>query len=166
MWCDFERLRNPKRKKKRNEESPECSLNICGWYLSLSFWGDCAQHRLATRTDSQPIRSLTQKRLTSRAGVGLACRSYPRSGLRRWFLCVCFDQIAASAWLRGARHFVQNWAELLVRCLCWSRLEWIGCKTPRSDNWHTTDRKQKKNQTNSSPGSTSKLRRSSWKSGI
>lgn len=140
--------------------------------FSLSFWSDCAQHRLPTRTDLQPIRSLTRRSVWP-AGLRSdlqACRSYHHSGLRRWFLRVCIDEIAASLprslWLRGARHFVQNWAEVLVRCLCWSRLEWIGCKNPRSDNWHTTDRKQKRNKTNSSSGSTSKLKRPSWKSGI
>lgn len=63
-----------KGKKKRNEESPECSLNICGWYLSLSFWGDCAQHRLPTRTDSQPIRSLTRRSVWP-AGLGSDLRA-------------------------------------------------------------------------------------------
>lgn len=116
------------------------SLLFLGWLCATS---TCLQDRFAAHTAIN-----AQKRPTSGAGVGLACRSCHHLGLRRWFLRVRFDEIAASLsgspWQRGARHFVQNWAEVLVRCLCWSRLEWIGCKSPRSDNWHATDRKQRR----------------------
>lgn len=67
--------------KGENEQSLEFSLKICGLYLfTLFFLGDCAQHRLASRTD---LAINAQKRLTSRAGVGLACRSCHHFGLRR-----------------------------------------------------------------------------------
>lgn len=137
-------------------------LNISGFHsFSPLFLGWCVLNATSTCLQD-PFAAHTvinaQERLTGGAGVGLARRSCHHFGLRRWFLRFCIDAIAASfpcsSWPRGARHFVRNWAEALVWCLCLPWLEWIGWKIPRrSDNWqHDGPKTRKKTKLTTAPG--------------
>lgn len=144
----------------------EFSLNICVFFREGAAG---AQHRLASRTDSQTPRpfafpSCFLKKAAGLSGahcIGPSCasarhgthRSYQHFGQRGWFRCVRFAVIAAlfsrSERCRGVSHFVER--QIAVCCGCLSNPRRRGAQLqapdrtaiPRSDKWHSHDRTAK-----------------------